>query len=537
MTSPDSPGRGWSIRRAAAAVALLTAASTALGLVRDVVIAAVFGAGAALDAYLVAQGVMNLVLAIIAGAMAKSVTPQVAREAVAEGPQGGDGTRPAGACPGHRSFDVALTVTLGVLGIAALVAAVLAAPITAVLAPGFGPAESALAADLTRWILLATVLVAGTNLLAAFGHAHGRFRWAALEGIPFNLAMIVAAAAFGPRFGVHALAAGFVAGSALRLALQLIPVRALRAPLRASLDVRDPGFRAIAAMVPALVLTSAVGNVNALVDRAVATTVAEGAVTALSFGWRFVHLAETLLVAALLVPLYPAIAAVTDDVARRRRLIAEGLAASLVLTVPLAAGLAVAAPELAAVVFGHGAYDAAAVAATASATFWYAPALAAIGLRAVMIRASQAVGDARGLLWISVVAMVVNVVGDLVLGPLFGIPGLAGATSASIAIAALLNGALLARRHEAIDLPALTASCARVFGIGAAAAAAALGVRALLHAAGLPDLVVLACVGLTLMAVYAGLAFALRVPERRVLAQVAQLASPGRRARRDEPPS
>ena len=523
--APPPAARGWSIRRAAAAVALLTAVSTALGLVRDIVIAAVFGAGADLDAYLVAQGVMNLVLAVIAGAMAKSVTPQVAREAVAEGPQSGDGARAQRPCAGHRSFDVSITVTVGVLGVASLVAALFAAPVTAVLAPGFSPGEAALAAELTRWILLATVLVAGTNLLAAFGHAHGRFRWAALEGIPFNLAMIVAAAAFGPRFGVHALVGGFVVGSALRLCVQLVPVRALRSPIRPSLDVRDPGFRAIAAMVPALVLTSAVGNVNALVDRAVATTVADGAVTALAFGWRFVHLAETLLIAALLVPLYPAIAAVTEDLERRRRLIADGLAASLVLTVPLAAGLAVAAPELTAVVFGHGNYDAAAVTATATATLWYAPALAAIGLRAVMIRASQAVGDARGLLWVSAAAMVVNVIGDLVLGPLFGIPGLAGATSLSIAFAALLNGALLARRHRAIDLRALAATCARVFGVAAAAAVSALGVRALLVAGGLPDLAVLAGVALALLGAYAGLAFALRIPERTVLTQVAELVT------------
>ena len=59
------------IAQAAALVTVLTTVSALLGFVRDVVIAGVFGAGGELDAYLVAQGLMNLVLALVAGAMAK----------------------------------------------------------------------------------------------------------------------------------------------------------------------------------------------------------------------------------------------------------------------------------------------------------------------------------------------------------------------------------------------------------------------------------------------------------------------------------
>lgn len=487
------------------AVAALTAASSLLGLGRDVVIAAVYGASAELDAYLVAQGLMNLVLAVIAGAMAKSATPQLAREAANE----------TGRCPGHPSFDVALTVTIGVLGVGSVVMALFARPVTWVLAPGFSAEQAALTASLTRWILIATVLIAATNLLAAFGHAHGRFRWAALEGIPFNLTMIVAAVVFGPRYGAYALVAGFVLGSALRSLLQLVPIRALGARLRPSLQVREPGFRQMLTMVPALIASSAVGNVNSLVDRAVASTVSEGAVTALAFGWRFVHLAETLFIAALLVPLYPAIAAVTDDAMQRRRLIWQGVSTALVLTVPLAVGLVVAAPELTATVFGHGAFDRAGVAATATATAWYAPALAALGVRAVLIRASQAVGDARGPLWVSVAAMILNVVGDLTLGLWFGVAGLAAATSIAMIFAAAANAYLLWHRHDALDLAALARSGLTVVATGAAAGLAAWAVRASI--VGWPAAVVLVVIGVIVIGGYSGLLFALRLPERHVL--------------------
>ncbi|WP_324278629.1 hypothetical protein [Blastococcus brunescens] len=82
------------VTRAATLLVSLTALSQVLGLVRDAVIAAVFGAGAALDAYLVAQGVMNLVLALVAGALARAVVP---RSAVRRRPATGNGpTAPCG---------------------------------------------------------------------------------------------------------------------------------------------------------------------------------------------------------------------------------------------------------------------------------------------------------------------------------------------------------------------------------------------------------------------------------------------------------
>ena len=127
---------------------------------------------------------------------------------------------------GH-TLSVVLTVTLLVLGLGSMVMALAATSVVAVLAPGFDGHDAALASLLTRIVLIATVLIAGTNLLAAAAEAHRRFFWAGVQGVPFNLIMIAAAVLFGPRYGVAALAVGFVVGSAARLMCQLIPLRAL----------------------------------------------------------------------------------------------------------------------------------------------------------------------------------------------------------------------------------------------------------------------------------------------------------------------
>ena len=115
------------IAQAAALVTALTFISAILGFFRDVVIAGVFGAGGELDAYLVAQGLMNLVLALVAGAMAKATVPVLAAQ---------NSTDDASNKAAH-TLSVVLTVTLLVLGLGSLIMALAASSVVTVLAPGF----------------------------------------------------------------------------------------------------------------------------------------------------------------------------------------------------------------------------------------------------------------------------------------------------------------------------------------------------------------------------------------------------------------
>ncbi|GAP77573.1 MULTISPECIES: murein biosynthesis integral membrane protein MurJ [Brachybacterium] len=454
----------------------LTFVSLVLGFVRDVVIGAVFGAGAGLDAYFAAQGLMNIVVAFVAGAMARAVLPVTSRESAEESE-----------CRGHRGFDTAFSVTLLVLGIGGVLMAIFAGPVTTVIAPGFDGPQAELTADLARILLVATVLIAGTNLLAALAQSHGRFGWSALEGVPFNIVMIAAAGLFGPHYGISAVAIGFVIGSAGRLLIQLPPLRAARVRIRPRVSLSDPGFREIARLMPPMLIGSGIGSVNTMVDRAVGSTLEPGAITALSYAWRLVNLPETLVVASLLVPLYPALSAAASDRAEIRRLVGRGLSIIVTLLVPLCLALAVAAGPIVDVIFGHGAFDAEAVELTSRAVVWYVPALLALGCRQLIVRASYAVGDSRTPVTIALLAMGLNAVGNVVLAPALGVAGIALATSVSIGVAAVLNAWLLHRKHQAVALRSMVGLGSRALVLAIVALVAALTVRSLL--AGSPALV------------------------------------------------
>lgn len=441
------------IARAAALLVGLTALSTVLGFVRDAVIAAVYGVGAALDAYLVAQGVMNLVLALIAGAMAKALVPPVSRAAAAS-----EGTR------ANRTVQTALTVTVAVLLLGSAVMFVAAEPVIAVLAPGFDAVTARSAVELTRIVLLSVVFIAGTNIVTGAAQAHGRFFFTGLEGLVFNVVMIAAALWFGTRFGITALAVGFVVGSAARFAVQLPALRAARLRLRPRWAVHDADFREVLHLVPALLVSSAAVNVNTLVDRAVGSSQGEGVIAALNFGWRIVSLVDTLLVATVVAAVFPAFSAAGTPERRDelRGLVGRSMTMLLVLLAPAAALLVVAAESVVAVVLGRGDFGVAAVQMTAVAVVAYATSALCLGVRLLGTRACLAVGDRRTPVQVAVLTMVVNVVGDLTLGVAYGIPGLAASTSISLVVGAVLLVVLLRRRHDAVPMSRVVRATARV---------------------------------------------------------------------------
>lgn len=514
------------ITRAAALLVALTAISQSLGFVRDAVIAAVFGAGATVDAYLVAQGVMNLVLALFAGAVARAIVPPVSRAADSDDPE-----------RAHRTVQTTLTVTVLVLLAGSVVMFVAAETVVAVLAPGFDRDTRELAAALTRIVLGATIFIAVTDLLAAAAQSHGRFFHSGVQGVPFNLAMIAAAVWFGPRYGVEALAIGFVVGSALRMLVQFPAVRAVGLRLRPRLALRDADMREVLRLTPPLLLGSAVVNVNTLVDRAIGSGQGEGVIAALSFGWRIVTLVDSLLVVTVVAALYPAFSAVGAEANRAtlRSLVGRALSVMLVLLMPVVALLIVAAQPMVQLAYGRGDFDTRAVTMTATAVAFYAVSAVGIAVRSIASRACFAVGDSRTPVLVAVVSMVVNVVGDLTLGVAYGIPGLAVSTSLSLVVGASLLVYLLGRRHRAVSLPAVSATVGRV--VVAAAAAAAVVV-----ATGIADLPAdadalgtaarLAGAATTLTVVYVGALLLMRSRELREVAAIARPYLPGGRRRR-----
>lgn len=239
-------------------------------------------------------------------------------------------------------------------------------------------------------------------------------------------------------------------------------------------DLHDPGLRRILALAPLVLVGHSVANVNLVVDRLVGSTQVEGTISALNYGFRLVTLPHGLIALALIQAAYPALGSASgaEDRAAFRELIRRSLGTLALLLVPVAAAALVLREPVVELVYGRGSFDAEDVALTADAVAFYALGLFALGWRELLTRAFYAYGDGRTPVLIALVAMAVNVAGDVTLGQAYGVGGLAGSTSLSLAVALVLSVVALERRFGAADGRALAGLAARVIAAALPAAAA-----------------------------------------------------------------
>ena len=431
-------------------VTVVTAASRLSGFLREAVIAGVFGASVEVDAYLIAHQVPNVLIALVSTAVVTATVPLISAR-----------VRNGETYFGHQLFRTVVVVVTAVLGVASIVVALAAPAMVRLLAPGFGTAPARLATDLTRVLLISTVFVAGMNLVSGLLQVHRRFFWPAVVGVPFNAAMIAAALVLGPVMGVASLAWGFVVGSVLRVLVQLPSLRRTGFRWFGAVRLRDPGMAAISGLLPVILVGHVVSNINVVVDRMVASGLPDGAIASLNYAYRLVGLPHGLLVVALLQVLYPALGAAASQRRAFAWLSTRGMTALLTLLTPVATAMVILALPTVQVVYGRGAFTDAAAVRTAAALAAFAPGLVALGVRDLAMRALYGLQDRWRPAAIACVGLGVNVVGDLVLGPRFGVIGLGAATTLSFAASAVMAIAMLARSHHGVVVRDLVAAVAR----------------------------------------------------------------------------
>ncbi|MGQ9366056.1 murein biosynthesis integral membrane protein MurJ [Azospirillum sp. A39] len=414
----------------------LTLVSRALGFVRDILTAALLGAGPVADAFFVAFRLPNHFRALFAeGAFASAFVPLFSEKLVQEGE-----------AAARRFAEEAMALLLAVQAVL-LVAFLAVMPwFMLVFAPGFAddPAKFDLAVLFTRITFPYLLFMSLESLLGGVLNSIGRFGAAAAAPILLNLCLIVAligAAPLLPTVG-HALAWGvFAAGVAQFLYLAWDAQRAgmglrLVRP-RWSADVR----RFLRVLGPAAVGSGLV-QINLFVDTLIASLLPTGAVSYLYYADRLNQLPLGVIGIAVGTVLLPEMARRLKGGDVRGAVESQNRAVelALVLTLPAAVAFLVSGLPLLSVLFQHGRFGAADAAAAAATLQAYALGLPAFVTIRSLVAGFYARHDTATPVRLAVAAMLVNVTLKLALMAPLGVVGLALATAAS----AWVNAGLLA---------------------------------------------------------------------------------------------
>ncbi len=445
-TPPPVPGPAAppdrQVAKEAGRVGAATLLSRVLGLVRDQVMAALFGAGFASDAFNAAFRVPNMLRDLFAeGAMSAAFIP-VFTEA---DEKRGHGT----AWALGRQVMSSLLLVLAVL---CALGWVFSGPFVDLLAGGFAnePGKLELTTRLFRTMLPFLPFVSLSAVAMGMLNARGVFGIPALAPAMLNAGMVVFGLALFPvcraigQPPIVAMAAGVVLGAVLQFAFQLPPLYRHGFRLRLEWPTWPPEVRRMAVLMGPATIGLAATNVNVIVASRIASSFVQGSVTWLYGAFRLMQLPIGVFGIALATVSMPALAraAVNRDMPGLKSTLSAAVRLVLVLTIPSAVLLVVLAQPVISVLFEHGRFHAVDTARTAEALVMYGlglPAFASIG---VFSRTFYALGDTKRPMVASLTAVAINLALNLLLvGPLrfLGLDHRGIALAASIAAFANLG--------------------------------------------------------------------------------------------------
>ncbi len=451
------------VKNKIASATLVMAAATALsrvaGLVRDMVVARLFGAGFATDAFFMAFTLPNLLRRFFGeGALTAAFVPTFSEVYHRRSQQ--EAQQLANRCASLLLLTMLLVVGLGIA---------LSPWIVQGIGFGFSGIEGKLALtdQLNRLMFPFIGLVSLLALITGVLNVHGHFFLPSLSPLFLNLAMILSALTLGRLFDqpIFALAIGVLLGGCLQLFLQW-PVL-LRYGIRFRPDFRfrrdEHLTRIVRLMLPGIAGV-AIYQINVIVTRLLASFLPEGSVSYLYYGQRLFEFPQGIFIVSLAQAALPLM---SQQVAEEDR---EGLQHSLgfalalisIFALPAALGLMLCAKPVYSLFFLGGEFDLTALEHTSWALICYAPGLLFVGYSRIAAQTFFALKDTRTPVVISFWTLLVNAAAGLALMGPFGHLGLAGAlTLASFFNALMLLGALRYKvgpfLRESLRLPLLKA--------------------------------------------------------------------------------
>jgi putative peptidoglycan lipid II flippase len=413
--------------------------SRILGVVREQVLAALFGAGNAMDAYNVAFRIPNLVRDLFAeGAMSAAFVPTFTKKLAADGKESA-----------WRLGNYVINALILITGILVVVGIIFAEPLVTAFASEYRqvPGKLELTVLLTRLMLPFLTFVAVAAAVMGMLNSLHKFFIPALSPAMFNVATIVCAFSLVPllpRFGwppIAAIAIGTLVGGVAQLALQWPLLRREGYSYRPTVKWNDEGLRRVLVLMGPGTIGVAATQVNVFVNTVLATSEGTGAVSWLNFAFRLMYLPIGLFGVSIATATLPAVSrhAAQEDKAAVRNTIADSMSLMLMLNVPATFGLLVLATPIVRLIFERGAFTPADTAATAAALQLYALGLLGYSVVRIASPAFYALGEARTPVKISVATVLVNAALNILLVRAMGYRGLALGTS----IAALFNATLL----------------------------------------------------------------------------------------------
>jgi putative peptidoglycan lipid II flippase len=460
------------IVRSAGIVSAAVLLSRVSGLVRETVMAHLFGAGRVFDAFSLGFRIPNLTRDLFAeGALSSAFVPTFTEYLSKKNRQ-----------EAAQLANLVGTAVILIVGAVCALGVVFSPAIVGALASGWAQADAGkfqLAVHLTRIMFPFLLVVALAAQAMGVLNACNKFGVPALASSMFNVGSVLFGVALGyglgPRLGIdriEGMAYGVVLGGVLQLVWQLPSLRRSGFSFRPRIDWSHPGLRQILRLMAPAIIGSAAVQINVLVNTNFASKIVDpvrgldGPVAWLQYAFRFMQLPLGLFGVAIASATLPAISlsAASGRIEEFRRTLSRSLGLVLLLTLPSSAGLLILGEPMIGVIYEGRRFQPYDTHQTAVALSFYAIGLAGYSALKVLVPAFYALGNAKIPMIVSAASIGINYLAawGLTRREHMGQAGLALATSAVAVFGSATLFWILRARLGGIHGRALLANVAKI---------------------------------------------------------------------------
>lgn len=403
-------------------IILFTVASKLLGFVREMMMAARYGSNASTDAYFMALSALSLFSVMITKSLFQTTIPVLSTVESIEGKEGK-----------NRHTNNLLNIVIAFSFVAAILAWFFTPYILKILAPGFGEEQFNLTVTLTRIGLFILVISGVVGVFRGYLQSELRFTESAATMIPFNLVFITFLIFFSQYFDIRALMIANVLANLGMLALQIPSIRKAGFRYAPVFELKDEYVKHIAILMPPILLSSVISDVNTLIDKSMASKLVEGSISALNYADRIKGLVTSIFISAIATVIFPILAKNANDknLDNLKKTMIRGFNVIILITIPASLGLMVLAHPIVRFVFERKAFDARATTMTAGALLYYSIGLLSLSMNTMFRRVYYSLKDTKTPMFLSIFGVVANVLFNLIFIYFMAHEGLALATSLS----------------------------------------------------------------------------------------------------------
>ena len=409
-------------------VMMATIISKVLGFFREIVLANFYGTKGYADVFLLTLNIPGLIIAVIGSAVATIYVPIYfeTKEKLGE-------NESIKFTNNMLNLSLIISIVIAILGL------LFTEQFVNIFAGGFVGDKFKLAVKFTKIMICGVLFLSTSKIFSSYLQANDNFVIPGIIGIPYNIILIITIA-ISTKVDIIILAYGALLSMASQLLFQ-IPF-AIKKSFKYNLyvNLKDENIKNMILLILPMLIGVAVGQINIFVDKALATTLGDGKLSALNYAGKLNDFVMALFVTSIITVIYPKLSKMSNNENKDGfiNMIVKSSNCIILLVLPISIGAIILSEPIVRILFQRGAFDTTSTIMTSTALKLYSLGLLAMGIRDILTRAFYSFSDTKTPMINSSLALIINIILNFILIKPFGYAGLAVSTSIASIITVIL---------------------------------------------------------------------------------------------------